>query len=75
MVSKWTLFFVVLFVAPAWSGSEPLVIAATEWAPYSGTQLLNKGFSPELFTVAMSRKGYEVDVIILPWSRALKRYL
>ncbi|MGI0118091.1 substrate-binding periplasmic protein [Zooshikella sp. RANM57] len=72
MVSKWALLFVVLFIGPACCGSEPLVIAATEWAPYSGSQLLNKGFSPELFTVVMSRKGYEVDVVILPWSRALK---
>ncbi|WP_027707135.1 substrate-binding periplasmic protein [Zooshikella ganghwensis] len=72
MVGKWVSLFVVLFVGPAWSGSGQLVVAATEWAPYSGTELLNKGFSPELFSVAMSRKSYEVDVVILPWSRALK---
>ena len=67
-----TLFF--LFTAsPLWA--EPpktLNLVANEWEPYTGTQILNKGVACDIVSTALRRAGYEVQIHIVPWSRAVK---
>ncbi len=55
---------------PGWA--KPLRAAAlVGYAPYSDDGLPGKGFSNDLLVQAMARAGYAVDVVMMPWSRAL----
>ncbi|MBF0412959.1 MAG: transporter substrate-binding domain-containing protein [Desulfamplus sp.] len=54
-------------------GSEKkIVISGCEWEPYTGKSLLNKGFFTEIAVKALEKAGYQVDVEIVPWKRALE---
>lgn len=48
-----------------------LRLAATEWEPYIGKQLLNFGLIADIADTALRRAGYRVDLKIVPWNRAL----
>jgi polar amino acid transport system substrate-binding protein len=52
---------------------ERLTAAAlTDWEPYSDEHLPNYGFDNDLLIEAMERAGYDVKIVMLPWSRALQ---
>lgn len=44
----------------------------TGYAPYSDEALPGKGFSNELIVEAMKRAGHTVEIVMLPWARALE---
>ncbi|WP_268967627.1 substrate-binding periplasmic protein [Zooshikella ganghwensis] len=46
-------------------------MAANSWAPFVGEELVNKGFSTDLVTNILNKAGYEYEVHIVPWARAL----
>lgn len=69
----------VLFMTILWAtrpvAAEPpqiLRLVANNWEPYTGEQLLNKGLASDIVATVLRRAGYDVDIQIVPWSRALK---
>ncbi len=70
-----TLIF-LLALLPTFPGSaEPpqvLRMVSNQWEPYTGDGLLNKGVSSDIVATALRRAGYEVEITIVPWTRALK---
>ena len=69
-----TRCFIVLLIAffPVFVRAEPLVIAATNWAPYTDEKLENSGFFAEICQAALAEAGYESRIVFLPWKRAVK---
>ncbi|MBU2712829.1 substrate-binding periplasmic protein [Zooshikella harenae] len=64
------VFSFVILLSPAYC--KELKFAATEWPPYSGANLKGNGFSPQLIKKIFSKNKDEVQILILPWARALK---
>ena len=52
--------------------SQPLVIAATDWPPYTSHNLRNNGFLMEIVTTALRRTGYTPEVKFVPWKRGVE---
>ena len=71
---SFVLAFYLSFVCAFTHAQPPQVLhlAANEWEPYTGDKILNKGLSTDMVRTALERAGYEVDVHIVPWTRALK---
>ncbi|WP_135079960.1 transporter substrate-binding domain-containing protein [Terasakiella sp. SH-1] len=51
---------------------EVLRLVANEWEPYTGANILNKGLASDIVATALRRAGYDVNLQIVPWTRALK---
>ncbi len=49
-----------------------LRFAATEWPPYTGSNLRGGGLAAEIVTAAFKRVGYRVEFVVRPWLRAQK---
>lgn len=73
ILRRWfgAFFFVVMFIPWNVTAQTTVVIAATDWAPYSGSTLLNGGFFSEITTAAFIKAGYAPKLIFIPWKRAL----
>lgn len=54
------------------SAGEKVKLATTEWKPYIGKTLKNQGYVAELVIEAFKRSGKEVEIIYVPWARAVK---
>ena len=50
-----------------------LSIAATEYPPFYGSELQDKGFMTEIIRAALDRKGYKAEIFLLTWKRALSQ--
>ncbi|MGE5370537.1 MAG: substrate-binding periplasmic protein [Solirubrobacterales bacterium] len=61
-----------LKATPQKTSANRVVIEACEWEPYTGTKLSGKGFLSEIAVAALTERGYEVEIRIVPWARALK---
>jgi ABC-type amino acid transport substrate-binding protein len=48
-----------------------VMLATTEWAPYIGQELPERGYVHILATRAFARSGYEAQIRFYPWARAL----
>jgi len=59
----------LLLAAPA--RAETLHLVANYWEPFTGEQLEKQGAASDLVRTAMARSGYDVDIKIEPWARAL----
>ena len=57
--------------AVAHAAERTLTTAATEYPPFYGSELADKGFMTEIIRAALDRKGYTVEIHFLPWKRAL----
>ena len=57
-------------LAPAWS-LEPIVLAATEFPPYTGESLLGGGFLTRAIAKAFEHSGQLTQTQFYPWNRAL----
>jgi len=64
---------VLLVAGGAAARAEVTVAALTGWPPFSGENLLNKGFGNDIIATALRRAGYEVRVEMMPWPRAVRR--
>jgi polar amino acid transport system substrate-binding protein len=54
------------------AAAQKLTVAAlVDYPPFSDIGRPQLGFANELFTTAIRRAGYEVEIVMLPWSRAL----
>lgn len=52
--------------------TQKLSIAATEWAPLTSAETERNGLLADITSEAMKRVGYETEIVILPWKRALE---
>jgi polar amino acid transport system substrate-binding protein len=57
-------------MAPA-SAKQVIQLSTINWEPYSGQELPNGGFFTEIVTEAFAKAGYDVELIYLPWVRAM----
>ncbi|MBI9089629.1 MAG: transporter substrate-binding domain-containing protein [Desulfobacterium sp.] len=57
---------------PLCAQASPLVIAATDWAPYTDQRLKNNGFFAEICQAALAKSGYESRIEFMPWKRAVE---
>lgn len=67
-------FFSVLYVllfSIAAKAEQKIILASTNWAPYAADTLENQGFTAEIIKEAFKRTGYSVELVFLPWKRAI----
>jgi polar amino acid transport system substrate-binding protein len=64
------MVFCLLFGRELAAGDQNISIVATEYPPYYGSELQNKGFITEIVIAAFDRSGYDASVRFLPWQRA-----
>lgn len=62
--------FCLLFRGELAADDKNIEIVATEYPPYYGSELQNKGFITEIVVAAFARSGYDSTVRFLPWQRA-----
>lgn len=78
-----TLYTAVLIVLPSFLLSEgtvraqqstapTLVIATTEYPPYTSEHYYEQGFMNHVIRLVMERQGYHVEFVYLPWARAMR---
>lgn len=60
------------FISFAFASNPPLTIATTEYPPYTGQFLVQKGYVNHIVTAAFKQKNIEVRYVFVPWSRALQ---
>ncbi|MGD2270613.1 MAG: transporter substrate-binding domain-containing protein, partial [Desulfobacterales bacterium] len=60
-----------LIEAPLWANEKQITAVTTQWPPYMGIRLIDKGFLPEVLVEAFDKFGYTVTVEFRPWARAL----
>lgn len=51
--------------------AEKITAAADPWPPFSDPSLKNNGIISEIATAAYATQGYEVEVVFVPWARAV----
>jgi len=68
------LLLVYSLVAAAFT-KKTVSLASLEWPPYIGQALPNKGYVAQIAVEAFARAGYEVNIVFLPWNRAVKETL
>jgi len=49
-----------------------LSLAGTQWPPFIARSLPGKGLSVEIVSAVLSRAGYTVDMVFVPWKRVLQ---
>jgi len=47
-----------------------LHLAATEWPPYTGSNLIHGGIAAEIVNTIFERMGYYSEFNVYPWQRA-----
>lgn len=52
--------------------AEVVRLATGEWAPYQSQSLKNGGFITQVVVEAFSEQGYQVELLYMPWKRAMK---
>lgn len=62
--------FCLLFGSELAAGKKNIEIVTTEYPPYYGSDLQNKGFITEIVVTAFDRSGYDTTIRFLPWQRA-----
>lgn len=81
MYFKYILFVIVLmfFNIPGTvlysrdiNTEKKIIIGACEWEPYTGDNMPGKGLLSQISIEALKRAGYEGQVIIYPWARAVE---
>lgn len=60
------------FMSQSFAKTQKLTIAATEWAPLTSSDSERNGLLADITSEALKRVGYESQVVILPWKRALE---
>ncbi|SLM27854.1 putative amino acid ABC transporter, periplasmic component [Desulfamplus magnetovallimortis] len=70
------IVLILLILMPAFScfsdESKLVTLTAIEYPPYTSQELDNGGFLEDMAKSAFSLSGYEVEIIYLPWNRALE---
>ncbi len=64
------LLLLILICSPA--QAQKLTLAANEWHPFTGEDLINQGYASDVVREIFRLAGYDVDVRIVPWSEAME---
>ncbi|MBF0573715.1 MAG: transporter substrate-binding domain-containing protein [Desulfamplus sp.] len=75
MVRKvWIMVLLLIVFLPISTIAEQkkIVILGTDWEPYTGGNLPENGFFSEIAVKSLEKRGYKVEVKIVPWKRALE---
>ena len=76
MIKQWlsgvTLSAICILVPVASPAAEPVTMLANTSPPYADSRLPEKGLALELVAVIMERAGYEADISIESWPRAME---
>lgn len=59
------------FISSVFAQKKDVVLATLEYPPHYGEHLKNHGAAVEIATKAFAQSGLTVDVLFLPWRRAL----
>ena len=65
-----TIYFLTISFVHA--QTKTIVLNTTDWCPYTCSTMANKGIVTEYVSTILSRKGYNLEVKFLPWTRAVK---
>ncbi len=52
--------------------SQSVIIAASDWAPYTSPDLQNDGFFTEIAVTAFRSVGYTPKIKFVPWKRGVE---
>lgn len=55
----------------AYTSAETVRLATVDWPPFFGKNLPKGGFVTEIARQALSRNGYTMDLVFVPWKRAM----
>ena len=70
---KKVLLIVIFSLCTLSAFSKTVKLATTEWAPFVGKKLKNKGFTTDILKHAFKAAGYDIKVKIIPWKRVLSQ--
>jgi polar amino acid transport system substrate-binding protein len=65
------LLYLCVVINPV-AALESISLATLEWPPYTGTNLVNNGFTAEIVDAAFEAVGVKTQTTFLPWARGLK---
>lgn len=65
------LIFILLSIN-TFSTGRKIVLATDPWEPYYGDNMPRQGYISEIAKEAFRRSGYEVEIVFIPWKRALE---
>lgn len=70
----WIMVLAVIVFLPVITIAEQkkIIISGTDWEPYTGANLPENGFFTEIAVKSLEKAGYNVEVKIVPWKRALE---
>lgn len=67
------LIFLFLINSFVFSNNKPVIAVSNNWAPYFDlTDGTAKGLSVDIITEALKSQGYDLEIKVIPWARALK---
>jgi polar amino acid transport system substrate-binding protein len=61
------LLYLCVVINPV-AARESISLATLEWPPYTGTNLVNNGFSAEIVDAAFEAVGVKTQTTFLPWA-------
>lgn len=72
-MKKYLIKMFLLFILVGSTQAKELIkVAYLEWGSYSGVKLKDNGIIVDIVKTTLEHAGYEVQVKILPWSRAVE---
>lgn len=66
------LLAIMLLLMPVHAPARTLTMVAVEWPPYTSAHMPGNGLLTQIVRKAMSRMGHTVNVVFVPWARALE---
>ena len=69
LIKKFIIAGICCLSGNLWAAGN-LSLTTGEWAPYTGEQLKNKGFTSEIVTKSLEAEGYKVDIAFKAWKKA-----
>ena len=70
---RWVVVIMLIWIpVKSEAQSRPVVIAASDWSPYTSPDLKNGGFLTDIVTTAFRRVGYVPEVKFVPWKRGVE---
>ncbi len=71
-MKKYLIICLILLCAvEGFTSEKKMNLASTEYPPYYGSSMKNKGFIAEMINEAFKKSGYAVNIRFMPWKRGL----
>ncbi|WP_269531972.1 ABC transporter substrate-binding protein [Chitinimonas sp. BJYL2] len=71
MMKTW-IMLLALAVWPMAGQARDILLATTEWPPYTSQALPGRGANTEVVRAALAAAGWRLQVQVLPWSRTVR---